>query len=113
MIGKHIYSEAYAVILALGEDYINRIPEDVWEFIKEQSDEHLMPFIDSSKGLSEQGLSKKGLAMIAMLRINYLCNSEEEKANFLNYLETNEYELNKILMSTSSMREILKLIKEN
>jgi len=113
MIERKSYSEAYAVLLTLGDNYISKLPQDVFEFIKNKSAEGLMPIIDKSKGLSEQGLTQEGLAMVAMLRLKYLCESEEEKAEFLAYLKKNEQEIKEILMNTKSTRELLRLFKEN
>ena len=113
MIDKQIYSETYAVLLALGEEYIKKIPEDIFEFIKSKSVEGLMPEIDHNKRLSEQGLLKDTIAMFACLRLNYLCKTEEEKQEFLGYLQTNEEELKQTLMNTKSARELLRLMKDN
>ena len=113
MITKQIFSEGYAVILALGEDYINRLPKDVFEFIKSNSSQSDMPAIDENKALDEQGLSKEALAMLAMLKLEYWCDSAEEKSELLRYLETNEEKIKETLMATTSTRELLRLIKQN
>ena len=113
MIDKKTFSETYALILALGEDYIQKLPDDVFDFIKSQSERYLMPQIDENKPLDQQGLSKNAMAMIAILRLEYWCNSEEEKAEFLAYLESNQEKLNEILRSTSSARELINLIRNN
>ena len=110
MIDKQAYSEMYATLLALGEGYISRIPQDVFEFIKSNSDESLMPKIDETKGFDEQGFSKDTIAMIAWLRLEFLCDSEEEKGELLDYLQTNKEKLKEVLMKTTSARELLKLL---
>jgi len=112
MIDAKIYSEGYAVILALGEDYIKRLPSDVFEFIKSKSESSYMPKIEN-KPINEQGLSEETMAMLAMLRLNYWCDSAQEKSEFLQYLETNEEKLKEILMKTASTRELLRLIRTN
>jgi len=112
MIDKQIYSETYAALVALGEEYIKKIPEDVFEFIKKNSVSGLMPKIDQNKRFSEQGLSKDAVALIAYLRLNYLCKTEEEKRGFLEYLQTNEEELKETLMNTKSARDLLRIIKD-
>ena len=118
MLGKQTsdsqtYSEAYAVLLALGEDYIRRIPSDVFEYIKSKSDISLMPQIDQSKGINEQGLCKRALAVIAMLKLDYLCDSEEERERFLEHLQANEDEIKQALGETKSAREFLRLVKDS
>jgi len=110
MIDKKIYSQVAAVIIALGDDYINRLPSDVFEHIKNQSDNNFMSQIDQNKDIDEQGLSKEAMAMIAALRLEYWCDSEEEKADFLNYLKINGEKLKETLKNISSARELLRLM---
>ena len=108
-----MYSETYALLLALGKDYIERLPSDVFEFIKSQSDPMYMPTIDQNKGFHEQGLNEETISVFAMLRLNYLCDSEEEKTSFTNYLQANDQKLKQLLMTIKSIRELLRLVKEN
>jgi len=110
MIDKKVFSESYAVILALGEYFINRLPSDVFELIKSKSDSVYIPKIDQDKPLNEQGLLKDTMVMIAMLRLEYWCNTEGEKAKFLAHLEANEEKLKETLRKTASTRELLRLI---
>ena len=110
---KQTYSEAYAVLLALGEDFIRRIPSDVLDYIKDKSDVSLMPQIVQSNSVNEQGLCNRALAVIGMLKLNYLCDSEEERARFLDHLQTNEEELKRELGEARGMRELLRLVRES
>ncbi|MCL2739907.1 MAG: hypothetical protein FWE47_01750 [Oscillospiraceae bacterium] len=113
MIDKTTFSQAYAVIVALGDEYISRLPEDVLALFKKQSNDAYMPKIDAEKPLREQGLSEEAMAMIAMLRLEYWCDTQEEKDELLNYLETNQQKLEEILGVTNSARELLRLIRKN
>ena len=110
---KQMYSEVYAVLLKLDEEYTSRIPEDVFETIKEQSDEALMPEIDENKGLGDQGLSKDAIALMAYLRLEYWCDSEEEKREFMEYLKANGEEMDNMIAATNSLRGRLHLIRDN
>ena len=112
-IDTQTYSETYATILALGEDYINRVPQDIFEFIKNQSDTDYLPQIDQNKALNEQGLSDNTLAMIATLHYNYWCNSEEEKAILWAVFEANQKKLDEKLNSTTDLGCNLKLVPIN
>lgn len=102
-LSRQAYSEAYAVLLALGNEYINKIAKDVFEYIKSQSDPALMPYIDQNKGLDEQGLSKDCIAIMAWLRLNYFCETEEERQQFLDYLKTSEKELKEIILKNLNL----------
>jgi len=106
MINKKVFSESYAILLALGEDYISRIPEDVLEFVKSKMDLDYLPQIDENKEFKDQPILKETFAMIAWLRLKYWCKSEEERAEFLEYLEISEEDL---MIST---RELMKLLGE-
>jgi len=110
---RQMYSEVYAVLLALGDESVSKIPEEVFEVIKDMSDEALMPKIDENKGIDEQGLSKDGMALLAALNLNYWCETEEEKKEFEEYLKANEQEIKDIMMATNSLRERLHMIKDN
>ena len=87
MNDQKMYSEVYAVLLNLSERLMSRIPEDVVETIKGQADEALMPIIDENKGLDEQGLSNDAMAFMAMLKLDYWCDSDEERQEFEDFLK--------------------------
>lgn len=108
-----ILSEVYAVIMASGQDYIDLIPEEVMEFITQKKDPYYTPLIDEDKALDEQGFEKETIAMIAVLKLNYWCETEQEKSELLAHLETNEQELQKQLGSSKSARELLRMLKQN
>ena len=107
MIDKKVYSETYAILLALGEDYINPIPAEVFEFTEQTRDPNCQPQIDENKEFKDQPILKETFAMIAALRLNYWCKSEKEKTEFLEYLGMNNEEF---MIPT---RELINILKEN
>lgn len=111
MIGR-IYSEVYAILVALGEGYIDRIPSEMLDFIRKGQDANYTPDIDESKPLNKQNIQKETLATIAMLELNYWCNTDEEKAELLHLLEINEQKIKEVLESATCTRELLKLLKK-
>jgi len=106
-------SEVYAVVLAMGKEYQIRIPDDVWMTIKEKSDEKYTPFIDENKELKDQNISHDAITFIAMLRRDYWCESEEERQDLIKFFQENEERFNKKLISSTSTKELLRLLKNN
>ena len=113
MTSPKMLSEVYAVVMASGQEYIDLIPDEILEFIAQKKDAYYTPLIDEDKSLDEQGFEKETIAMIAMLKLNYWCQNEQEKEELLNHLETNEQELQKQLGASKSARELLRMLKQN
>lgn len=87
---KKVNAEVLAVLITLGDKYISKIPTSVIKFLKNNSDIKDMPFIDASKRIEEQNISKDARAFLTMLKLKYWCKSEEEKEQLLNLLNDNE-----------------------
>lgn len=83
-------TEVLAVLMALGDKYINKIPEVVMKYLTDNADADLMPYIDPQKRIEEQNISKEARAFLTMLKLKYWCKSEEEKENLLKILDMNE-----------------------
>ncbi|GHV18286.1 hypothetical protein FACS189425_06630 [Clostridia bacterium] len=115
-MNKRLYSEVYAILEALAEDfgseYVSRIPGNVITFIANSRDESYSPILDENKGYHEQGLSEDAIAILAMLKLNYLAETNEEKQELLELLNTNEETLNEKLRGATSTRELMKLLKK-
>lgn len=87
---KKINAEVLAVLMALGDKYINKIPSTVMQYLTNNLDLDSMPVIDANKRIEEQNISKDARAFLTMLKLKYWCKSEEEKENLLNLLNENE-----------------------
>ena len=110
---KNTLSEVYAVVMALGIEYKNRIPNDVWDRIVVNKNDNYNPFIDENKALNEQAISKDTIKFIATLKRDYWCNTEEEREAFIAFLQENEEKLNAKIKSSHSLIERLKLLKDS
>lgn len=73
------YTEIDRVLSVMPEDYIEKVPLKLREKFKKEKDIFYNFQIDNTKHLNEQGLSSKALALLAMLKYNYWCDSQEEK----------------------------------
>lgn len=108
-----MYAEIYAILSTFTDDYISRIPAEMLDFIATNRNKKYLPLIDENKTLREQKVSKKTIAFMAMLKLNYWCETEEEKQEFLNVLESNEVEIKNELMNEKSLLKRLNLLREN
>jgi len=86
------YSEVYEILNLLEDEYIEKIPQKVRDFFKEEKDIEYKPIIDINIPLNEQNLKRETFVLLAMLNLNYWCNNEEEKEDFLSVLAQNEKE---------------------
>lgn len=113
MLSQKTLSEVHAVVMSSGKEYVDLIPTDVLDFIVKNKDNNYTAIIDENKALDQQGFEQETIAMIAMLKLNYWCRTEQEKAELLAHLETNEQELKEQLGSSKSARELLRMLKQN
>ena len=84
------YAEVDAILELLEDEFVNRIPEKVRKFFKEEKDKEYKPTIRSDIGLDEQDLKAETISILTLLQLNYLCDSEEEKQEILNELQEND-----------------------
>ena len=73
----------------LEEEYSNRIPKKVLDFFDEVRDKNYKPIIDVNKPLKEQNIERDAIILIAILDLNYWCDSEEEKKELLDIFNRN------------------------
>lgn len=84
------YAEVDAILNLLEEDYLNKIPEKVRDFFREEKDSNYKPIIRTDIPLEEQSLRRTTGIIFAILNLNYWCESEEEKQEILNEFAQNE-----------------------
>ena len=86
------YAEVDEILMLLEDTYREKIPEKVRNFFKEERDNEYKPKIDVEKSLTEQELKRETIILLAILNLNYWCESEKEKQEFLDELTENEKE---------------------
>ena len=84
------YAEVDAILNVLEDEYAKKIPEKVKEFFAEEKIKDYEPMIDVDVPLTEQNLKRETMVLLAILNLNYWCESENEKQEFLNELSQNE-----------------------
>ena len=86
--------EAYVEILTILEHmerkYQEKVPQKLIDFFERNSAKDYKFDIDLSIPLKEQKLKDKTLSLLAMLNLNYWCESDEEKQELINNYSKNE-----------------------
>jgi hypothetical protein len=91
------YAEVDALLDLLEDEYKERIPEKVRNFFKEEKMKDYEFNIDINKPLTEQRVRRETMALLAILNINYWCDSEEERIQWINELDKNEKEIEELM----------------
>ena len=86
---KDIYSEVYAILNMLGKEYIDKLPKDIYNIIKEEKSTEYNPIYATTVALDKQDVKKETISIIAFLHLNYWCN-EEEKIKLRELFDENE-----------------------
>ena len=99
---KLIYTQVYNVLLSLGEDYINKISHDVFEAIKNNRDKSYEFKINPDIPLNEQDLFEESFALLAYLKLEYWCQTDDEKKELQQLLKFNEEKQNQLPLTRES-----------
>lgn len=105
-----IFSEVYAVLNVIDNNYVQKTPADVLETIKSKRDESYLPNIDANKGLDEQGLSEDAIVFIFMLKRDYWCETQEERDEVTAIFTENKEKWATKLGGASSTRALLNML---
>lgn len=89
---KRMYSEVYSILEILGEFYINKIPIELFNMIKEEKLENYNPHYDFTEISNEQNMKRETISMLALLYLKFWCDSFEEKEMLKKLFNKNEQE---------------------
>lgn len=84
------YSEVCTILNMLEDEYKERVPKNVINFFEEERDKEYNPIINVNIPLEKQNLRRKTIVLLAILNLNYWCDSEEEKQEILDSFSKNE-----------------------
>lgn len=102
------FKEVDYYLKGIREEDIEKIPNKLKEFIKENASESYLVDFDYNKPLSEITISKEAKGIISIICLNYWCENEEEKREYLGLLNTNEQEYQRILRGKYNPENIFK-----
>ncbi len=74
---RRAYSEVYEFINTLGDEYKNKIPEELYIKLKEQRDMNYTPQYDINQ--ENVNFSNEALSLISAINLQYWCDDSEEK----------------------------------
>ena len=110
------YSEVCTILNMLEDEYKERVPKNVMDFFEEEREKEYNPIIDVNIPLEKQNLKRKTIVLLAILNLNYWCDSEEEKQEILDSFAKNE-ELKRIkekeLTENYNINNLFKKIENN
>ena len=87
---KEMYSEVYSILNMLGDEYKNKLPDNLIEMIKKEKQDSYDPKYDLNTEFQNLNIKKDTLAMIALFHLNYWCKTEEEKDSLIKILKENQ-----------------------
>ena len=85
-----IYSEVYSILNTMSEKDVKKLPKKFLELIQNKKSESYDPKYDLKRPLKEQNVKQETLAFLALLYLNYWCDSEEEKKELMEQFNENE-----------------------
>ena len=91
------YSELYEILNLLDKDYKEKVPDKVRTFFEEERLKDYKPEIDTDTPLIDQNLKRETIVLLAILNLNYWCDTPEEKQEILDELSNNEKEKKELL----------------
>ena len=87
------FAEAFSEVLwylkGINKQDYNKIPTKFIQYLNENSDKTYKNEFDYTKKLKELKLRQETIALIDMIYLNYWCDTEDEKKDFLDILRTN------------------------
>ena len=87
---KKVNSEVLGILNTLGDDYISKIPENVLDYLKQNCNQDNIPSYDSKKTIMDQNISNEALTFLTVLKLTYMCESEEEKQKLIDIIKNND-----------------------
>jgi hypothetical protein len=113
MITPQVYAEVYAVLSQLNNEYLRKTPQKILDLIADKRDKTFAVTIDENLPLEAQNLSEAALAFLAMLKLDYWCETPEEKEQLQALLDINEYKKSGRVLSEKNKKSWIEQIKKS
>lgn len=111
MIDAKVFSEVYVILNQLEEKSLKKIPEKVFNQIKENA-KFDVDYIDKNVPLEEVNLMSETKEFLAIISYYYFCD-EEERQKWDEILNENERKYQETLKQKYNPEEIFKVKQEN
>lgn len=101
-------SETLHYLKGINQDDIIKIPNKFIQFLKENSLQNYECNFDYKKPLKDLNLMDETRGLISMICLNYWCETEEQKNNFIKHLNENEIRYQEELKEKYNVDDIFK-----
>lgn len=101
-------SETLHYLKGINQEDINKIPNKFMIFLKENASNNYSCNFDYNKPLKELKLTNEAKGLIAMICLNYWCETEEQKIKFRHHLNANEQAYQEELKRKYNVDDIFK-----
>ena len=71
--------EVEYILRKLDDEYINKIPQEVWDYINKNKDKNYVFEYDNDKILSEQNLNIDTISILTYINMEYLLEEKERR----------------------------------
>lgn len=82
-------AEVEYILKKLDDKYLNKIPQEMWDYIEENKDKNYIFNYDESKTLVEQDLNIDTISILTYINMEYLLD-EEQKKEMIDFLRKDE-----------------------
>ena len=106
-----MYAELSEILKMMEPKEVNKIPKKLLEVIEKEKSNTYIPNYSSKIELNSQNIKKETLAMIALLYINYWCEDENEKKEYLKLIEENEQKYRQQIREKTDIKYITRTQK--
>lgn len=106
-----MYAELSEILKMMEPEEVNKIPKKLLEVIEKEKSNTYIPNYDSKIELNSQSIKKETLAMLALLYINYWCEDENEKKEYLKLIEENEQKYRQQIREKTDIKYITRTQK--
>ena len=77
-ISKRLVEVEY-ILKKLDDEYIKKIPQEIWDYIEENKDKNYIFNYDKNKTLVEQNLSIDTISILKYINMEYLVDEKDKK----------------------------------
>lgn len=101
-------TETLHYLKGISQDDINKIPDKFITFLKNNASQNYECKFDYTRPLKELNLKNETRGLIAMICLNYWCETEEQKNSFIEHLNKNEKKYQEELREEYNIDDIFK-----
>ena len=101
-------AETLHYLKGISQDDINKIPDNFITFLKNNASQNYEYKFDYTRPLKELNLKNETRGLIAMICLNYWCETEDQKNSFIEHLNKNEKKYQEELRKEYNIDDIFK-----